>query len=96
MANDLKEQLGALEAEGTFAVEQVSSADELERLRLELLGRKGRLTGVLRGLGTLPPEERPVVGAEANRIKEILSAELEARKAAIAAFASRTRFSKRA
>ena len=84
MANDLREQLGLLEAEGTSAVEQVSSADDLERLRLELLGRKGRLTGVLRGLGALPADERPVVGAEANRIKERLAARIDARQAELA------------
>ena len=80
MANDLIEQLRLLESEGAAAIEQVSGADDLERLRLELLGRKGRLTGVLRGLGQLPPEERPVVGAEANRIKERLSARIDARQ----------------
>jgi phenylalanyl-tRNA synthetase alpha chain len=84
MANDLKEQLGLLESQGAAAIEQVSTADDLDRLRLELLGRKGRLTGVLRGLGQLPPEERRVVGAEANRIKELLLARMDARQEELA------------
>jgi phenylalanyl-tRNA synthetase alpha chain len=81
MANDPREQLRLLEAEGAATIEEAGSAEELERLRLELLGRKGRLTGILRGLGQLPAEERPVVGAEANRIKERLSERIDARAA---------------
>ncbi|HEX6926288.1 MAG TPA: phenylalanine--tRNA ligase subunit alpha [Longimicrobiaceae bacterium] len=81
MVNDLKERLSLLESQGEAAIERAGSAEELERLRHELLGRKGRLTGVLRGLGQLPPEERPVVGAEANRIKERLTARFDARQA---------------
>ena len=81
MANDPREQLRLLEAEGAATIERADSAEELERLRLELLGRKGRLTGILRGLGQLPAEERPVVGAEANRIKERLSERIDARAA---------------
>ena len=79
---DLMEQLALLEREGSAAIETVSGADEVERLRVDLLGRKGRLTSILRELGSLPAEEKPRIGAEANRIKEVLSAKLEARQAA--------------
>src|SRR5688572_7390312 len=79
---DLMEQLALLEREGSEAIETVSGAEEVERLRVDLLGRKGRLTTILRELGTLSPEEKPRIGAEANRIKEVLSARLEARQAA--------------
>jgi phenylalanyl-tRNA synthetase alpha chain len=85
MSTDLIAQLRALEEEGTAAVAAAGSADEVERLRVELLGRKGRLTGVLRELGTLSAEERPAVGAEANRVKGVLSAQLDERAAATAA-----------
>ncbi|HUE96765.1 MAG TPA: phenylalanine--tRNA ligase subunit alpha [Longimicrobiaceae bacterium] len=77
---DLMAQLGALEREGREAIAGVASEEDVERLRVELLGRKGRLTTILRELGQLAPEERPKVGAEANRIKEALTAELEERK----------------
>jgi phenylalanyl-tRNA synthetase alpha chain len=76
---DLHEQLRALEEEGTRAAAAAGSAEDVERLRVELLGRKGRLTAILRGLGGLPPEERPAVGAVANRVKAGLSAALDAR-----------------
>jgi phenylalanyl-tRNA synthetase alpha chain len=78
---DLLEQLARLEEEGSAAIAEVRGAEDAERLRVELLGRKGRLTGILRGLGQLPPEERPRIGAEANRVKEVLSARLEERAA---------------
>ncbi len=84
MVNDLMEQLQGLEREGGAAVRTADDEETLERLRVELLGRKGRLTGILRGLGGLDPEERPRVGAEANRIKEALNTLFEARRAEVA------------
>ncbi|HEV2146445.1 MAG TPA: phenylalanine--tRNA ligase subunit alpha [Longimicrobiaceae bacterium] len=84
MSQDLVGQLRELETEGTRAVGGAEGAEALEALRVEYLGRKGRLTGILRGLGGLAPEERPAVGAEANRVKEALSALLDERLAALA------------
>lgn len=84
MSNDLMEQLGLLEREGKAAIAAAGTAVDIERLRVDLIGRKGRLTGVLRGLGQLPPEVRPRVGAEANRVKEALSERLEERSLALA------------
>jgi phenylalanyl-tRNA synthetase alpha chain len=81
MSNEIMEQLRRLEAEGAEAIAAAGGAEELERLRVELLGRKGRLTGILRGLGQLAPELRPQVGGEANRVKEVLSAQVDARQA---------------
>jgi phenylalanyl-tRNA synthetase alpha chain len=52
----------------------------LEGWRVAYLGRKGRLTLVLRGLAELPMEERKRLGGEANRLKEELEAALEARR----------------
>ncbi len=83
MAHDLEEQLARLEAEGAAAIDGADQADQLERLRLDLLGRKGRLTGILRGLGQLPGEERPRIGAEANRIKQILTERIDERLGAL-------------
>ena len=49
---------------------------ELEQIRVRVLGRSGALTALLRGLGALPPEERPRVGQEANRAKVEIEARL--------------------
>jgi phenylalanyl-tRNA synthetase alpha chain len=81
MAIDLMGRLAELEDEGRRAIGEAGSPDELESLRVELLGRKGKLTAILRELGRLTPEERPRIGAEANRVKEALSARLDERRA---------------
>jgi len=57
----------------------------LEAWRIAFLGRKGRLTLVLRQLGELPIEERRRLGAEANRLKEELESALEAKRQELAA-----------
>lgn len=84
MSAEILGELQALEREGAESIRLAASAEELERLRVELLGRKGRLTGVLRGLGGLSADERPAAGAEANRVKQVLSALLDERLAALA------------
>ncbi len=68
------ERLRALEAE---ALERIRSAPDraaLEALRVRYLGRKGEITACLRGMGSLPPEERPRVGQVANRVKAAIEA----------------------
>jgi len=59
-----------------------SAADEktLESVRVKYLGRKGDLTTLLRGLGSIDPEERPEVGKLANRVKREIDKALEQRK----------------
>jgi phenylalanyl-tRNA synthetase alpha chain len=84
MSADIFEQLRDLEREGEQGIRAAASADELERLRIELLGRKGRLTSVLRGLGAMDPAQRPAAGAEANRVKQVLGDLLDAREAEFA------------
>lgn len=69
-----------MESEGRERAEAAGSREELDRVRFEFLGRKGRLTGMLRRLGELPARERPGVGAEANRVKETLSGLIEERQ----------------
>ncbi|MET0850295.1 MAG: phenylalanine--tRNA ligase subunit alpha [Candidatus Rokuibacteriota bacterium] len=61
------------------------STSELEQIRVRVLGRAGALTSLLRSLGSLPAEERPRVGQEANRAKVEIEAALEARRADVAA-----------
>ena len=79
-------QLEALEREALAAVAGAADAGTLEAARVEYLGRKdGRISRVLRGLGTLPDTERPAVGALANRVKEALQQALDARAEALAA-----------
>jgi len=88
---NLHADLDALEEEGRRTIAAAGTNDELEAARIRLLGRKeGRLTAIMRGLGALPPEERPAVGARANRVKEILTGLLEAKQAELDGAAAAT------
>ena len=84
--NSLIQTLQDLEAEALSAIEAAPDEDGLEELRVSYLGRKeGRISGILRGLGGLSQDERPQVGAEANRVKQVLQEALEARQVELAA-----------
>jgi len=72
-------RVDAILEEARGATAAARSAAELEQVRVRFLGRQGALTQLLRSLGTLPPEERPVVGAAANEAKRQLEALLETR-----------------
>ena len=55
----------------------------LDALRVKVLGKKGELTALLKGMGQLAPEERPVVGAQINEVREHLTGLMAEREAAI-------------
>jgi len=74
-------RVDAIAGEAREAIERADSSADLEALRVRFLGRQGALTMLLRSLGTLPAEERPVVGAAANEAKRELEARLDARLA---------------
>ncbi|MGK5084649.1 phenylalanine--tRNA ligase subunit alpha [Bdellovibrionota bacterium FG-1] len=59
---------------------QASSLDVLEQVRVAVLGKKGALSEVLKGLGAVSSEERPKAGAAANEWKRRIEAALESRK----------------
>ena len=72
--------LDELKVEATAAIEAATDAASLEKLRVEWLGKKGRVTDLLKGLGQLSAEERPKAGAEINAVKQLLSALISERK----------------
>ena len=78
----MKEQLENIRAAALAALEKASIPAELEELRVRLLGKKGELTAVLKQMGKLSPEERPVMGALANKVRADIEAKLEERKTA--------------
>jgi phenylalanyl-tRNA synthetase alpha chain len=77
--SDLTRDLEALRDEGLFSIAAASDVAALEALELDLLGKKGRLTAVLRGIGGLPAGDRPRVGAIANVVRTALETALAAR-----------------
>jgi phenylalanyl-tRNA synthetase alpha chain len=73
----MRPQVDELERQATAAMEAARSSAELEQIRIEFLGRNGKLTQLLRALGQIPPEQRREIGLEANRAKATLEARLE-------------------
>jgi phenylalanyl-tRNA synthetase alpha chain len=66
---DLTRDLEGLRDEARASIAAAGDVATLEAIELDVLGRKGRLTLVLRGIGALPPEDRPKVGAVANEVR---------------------------
>jgi len=75
-------RVDAIVEQARAAVAAAQSSSELEAIRVGVLGRQGSLTQLLRSLGTLAPEERPLVGAAANEAKRELEGLLDARLSA--------------
>ncbi len=66
------EKLKELESAAKDKIEAANSLEELKEIRVKILGKKGALTGLLRSLGDVDPEERPVIGKKANVLREEL------------------------
>jgi phenylalanyl-tRNA synthetase alpha chain len=71
---DLTRDLEALRDHALASIAAAKDVATLEALELDVLGKKGRLTTVLRGIGALPAEDRPQVGAIANRVRAVIEA----------------------
>lgn len=85
METETRPDVDALLSAARSEVAAAESVEELEAVRVRWLGRKdGRLTAVLRALGSLPAEERGPTGAAANRAKEALAEALEGRREELA------------
>ncbi|MBE0476925.1 MAG: phenylalanine--tRNA ligase subunit alpha [Coriobacteriia bacterium] len=89
IVEDLKE----LERGGLEAIASAPDLGALDAARVALLGKKGSLTGVLRGLGTLPAEERPAAGKAGNEVRQALETALESRRRVLEAEALQRRYS---
>ncbi|MDP2327782.1 MAG: phenylalanine--tRNA ligase subunit alpha [Dehalococcoidia bacterium] len=80
MTTSPHDRVAEIEREGLEALAGTSDEAALDAWRVRVLGKSGTLTGVLRGLGELPPEERKALGAAANLAKNALEAALEERR----------------
>ena len=79
----MKEQLELIRQNAMIALDSAETIAALEDLRIKLLGKKGELTAVLKQMGKLSADERPVMGQMANTVRATIEAKLEERKAAI-------------
>ena len=75
------ENLEVLAEQAKAAVTAAPNAAALDEVRVDYLGKKGQLTGLLKGLGKLSPEERPKAGAQINVVKQEVQELINARKA---------------
>ena len=80
----LREKLEELRKQGIQEIKASADLDHLNDIRVKMLGKKGPLTTVLRGMKDLSKEERPKVGKFANEIRDELTQALEAKKAELA------------
>lgn len=68
----MKEALMQIKEKGAAEINSAQSLKDLEALKIKYLGKKGELTQILKGMGKLSPEERPVIGQIANEVRTLL------------------------
>ena len=83
----MKGQLEQIKQNALAALDAADSIAQLEELRVKLLGKKGELTAVLKQMGKLSAEERPVMGQLANAVRAEIEEKLEQQKATLSAAA---------
>lgn len=76
----MKDQLETLQKEALEKIKKATSIEDLQAINVAYLGRKGSITAVLRGMGSLSKEERPVIGKLANKVRETIEQSIEEKK----------------
>src|SRR5699024_829381 len=76
----MKEQLEKLQKETWEQVEAVNDLKVLQDIQVAFVGRKGSITEVLRGMGKLSKEERPVIGELANKVRGNIESAVKEKK----------------
>lgn len=77
----MKQQLEQIKIAAEEQLKNAETIEALEEARIKYLGKKGELTGILKGMGGLSAEERPVIGALANEVREFLTNAIDSKKA---------------
>ena len=76
----MKEQLKSIDERAKEELKKINDTNRLEEFRVKFLGKKGELTSILKQMGKLSPEERPVVGQLANKVRADIEEALGRRK----------------
>lgn len=79
----MEEKLKRLNEDANKALAEARTIDELNEIRVRILGKKGELTQILRGMGGLSAEERPRIGQVANEVRDAIERELASRTASL-------------
>ena len=77
----MKQQLELIKKAAEEQLQNAETIEALEEARIKYLGKKGELTSILKGMGGLSAEERPVIGALANEVREFLTNAIDSKKA---------------
>lgn len=85
MSIGMKEELDALRRDALNELKELHAPKDLEDFRVRFMGKKGSVTGLLRGMGSLPAEERPKMGQLVNQLRQELEEALDTRSAALQA-----------
>ena len=67
------------------ALEEIAACDNIEAVKIKYLGKKGELTSILRGMGSVSPEERPIIGQLVNDLRSVIEAAIEEKGAKLKA-----------
>ena len=81
----MKEKLKQIHQAALESLAEVKEAKALDEMKVSLLGKKGELTGILKGMKDLSPEERPVIGELANQVRKDIEEKIEEMKTRLAA-----------
>ncbi len=79
----MKEQLSQIRLDAEKQLEEIKSLDKIEEFRVKFLGKKGELTAVMKGMGGLSAEERPIIGQMANEVRTFIESAIEEKKETI-------------
>ena len=71
------DDITTLENEALKAIKLAERLDALEAIRVDFLGKKGKLTDILKGVSSLPPAEKPKVGQAVNQVKRAIMMRLD-------------------
>ena len=72
----MKEQIEQIKQNAIEELQNVKDAKELNDIRVKYLGKKGELTAVLRGMGALSADERPIIGSLVNTVRDELESKI--------------------
>ena len=92
----MKDQINEIKEKALKLIEKANDAKLLNNVKVEILGKKGELTQVLRGMGALSPEERPVIGEHVNKVRDELESKIKEKEEEFKASALKEKLEKEA